>query len=480
MPFPFTLPTTSSFSFSSSFESSSHPSLPLSATTHRGVLRDCLKKHKRLPPLSRSTDLPSILQAIESYLPYLLALDAGLSSKRILGEEIDVILSNSPLLEWRPILASSGIPGREPPRLKLKSLEYEIAFTLSALAYTHTLLSRAALQPLYSTASSSPESSARTSYIQNATKSLLLASSIHAHISERLSSIIATPPAADLSTPAHSGLSSLAHAEATLLAVLKDDPYPAALAQTLNKNDKDWMIRAPSIPKVRAHLFARLCLAASEHASKAAALLRSAGKVDEELLTYIEDLRIVGRAKACRFFGVDSELGGETGTGLAWLKGAKSTLRMDTKESSSSKTSSKFSLSRMKKEISERREEKRVEKGRDWGADAGRAEEGRILEYLEAKWTKMNDTVNTQMIPAEGPLLAGMPSGRDIHMVAVWRGPELDEGQLRGLRAPLGPREDRGAGDGSSESSSEDEGEGEVVGAFPGTTGDYAGSGKYF
>lgn len=479
MPFPFTLPTTSAISFSHCFESSSHPSLSLTASTYRGVLRDALKKHKRLPPASKSVDLSSILQTLEAYIPYLLALDAGLSCKVITGEETDVILTSSPAFEWRPILSSAPVPGREPPRLKLKSLEYEIAFTLASLAYTHTLLSRAALHPLYSTATASPTQEARVAAIQNATKSLLLASSIHIYISSRLSLISTPSPPADLSTPAHSALASLAHAEATLLAVLKDDPYPASLAQALNRNDKEWMIRAAEIPKVRAHLFARLCLAASEHASKAVALLKSAGRVDEDLVAYVEDLRIVGRAKACRFFGVDSELGGETGIGIAWLHAAKSTLMIEIQNTSSSK--SKFSLSRMRKDISEKREEKRIEKGGDWGADAGRAEEGRVVEFLESKWTKMNDTINTQIVPPEGPLLAGMPSGRDIHVVKPWHEPELDESVLFRLRAPpVGEEEGRDLGEDSSDDEWQPGKERTVAGAFPGSKTNYAGSGSYY
>ncbi len=31
----------------------------------------------------------------------------------------------------------------------------------------------------------------------------------------------------------------------------------------------------------------------------------------------------------------------------------------------------------------------------DWGDDAGREEEGRVIDMLEAKWVKMNDTVTS-------------------------------------------------------------------------------------
>ncbi|KAL1998215.1 hypothetical protein VTN02DRAFT_6628 [Thermoascus thermophilus] len=76
------------------------------------------------------------------------------------------------------------------------------------------------------------------------------------------------------------------------------------------------------------------------------------------------------------------------------------------------------------------------------GDDAGREEEGRVLEMLEAKWVKMNDTINTQPIPPSTNLLANLPSGRDIHAPpAPYTPPSLDEDQLVRMRAPPGDDE---------------------------------------
>jgi len=396
MPFPFNLPTTSSFSFSNYFGSDPHPSLPLSASTYRGVLRDALKKHKRLPPSEQSPHLSTVLLALNNYIPYLFAVDSGLGSQTVAGEELDVVLKSTPTLEWRPTLSDSSIPGREKGRLKIQSLEYEIYFVLSSLAYTYTLLSRSSLHPLYSSATSSPTTEARTLAIQTATKHLLSAASIHSYLSNRSDSVSSPPPCIDITKSTFSALSSLALAEATLLAVLKDDPYPAAVAQDRNKNDKEWMIKAPDIPKVRAHLFARLCLAAAEHASNALSLLNASagkgvGKIDGALLSYVEDLRRSGRGKACRFFGIDAELGGKTGEGIAWLRAGMHELGFNGQEEGKKG----LSFGRLKKGWEEKREEKRLEKGSHWGADAGRAEEQRVLEMLEKKWGKMNDTVGS-------------------------------------------------------------------------------------
>jgi hypothetical protein len=58
------------------------------------------------------------------------------------------------------------------------------------------------------------------------------------------------------------------------------------------------------------------------------------------------------------------------------------------------KKSGGVGLGRLKKEWSEKREDKKVERGVNWGTDAGKLEETRVIEMLEAKWTKQNDTVS--------------------------------------------------------------------------------------
>lgn len=491
MPFPFTLPTTSSFSFSTYFNSDSHPSLPLSASTYRGVLRDTLKKHKRLSPSEQSSNLTSVLLALNNYLPYLLAIDDGLGSQPVASEELDVVLKSTPTLEWRPTLSDKPIPGKENARLKIQSLEYEIYFVLQTLGYTYTLLSRVSLHPLYSSATASPSPEQRTLAITTATKNLLTGASIHDYIATRSDQVSSTTPCIDITKSTSRALSSLSLAEATLLAVLKDDPYPAAVAQDRNKNDKEWMIKAPEIPKVRAHLFARLCLAAAEHAANALSLLQASsgkqGKIDGDLLKYVEDLRRTGRGKACRFFGIDAELGGQTGAGIAWTKAGMHELGLVSKDEGKKG----LSFGRMRKGWDEKREDKRVEKGAQWGADAGRAEEGRVLEMLGMKWNKMNDTVrpffsvlekstdnrkiNTQGIPLIGPLMASMPSGREIHSLKSWSPPALDASILERMRAPPDRADDYG-----SNASSDDETPQDPVGAFPGTKADYSSSGSYY
>lgn len=309
------------------------------------------------------------------------------------------------------------------------------------------------------------------------------------------------PPCADISAATARAQAHLALAEATLLAVLKDDPYPAVVAQDRNKNDTEWMYKAPEIPKVRVHLFARLCLAASEHAAKAHSLCAwqvapssgvgvtsgirfgkgkkggeeseealsggsgGGGKLSEGFVRYLEDLRRTSRAKACRFFGIDAELDGQTGNAIGWLHAALQELGMEVKDASKKSSG----LSKLKKDWTEKREDRKVDKGTTWGADAGRLEEVRIIEMLEAKWTKQNDTVRkcslstlirdiqdervsnhariqmfTQPITPPGSLLAQMPSAREIHTLKPFDVPMLDSRTLEAMRAPPDGSDDFG------------------------------------
>jgi hypothetical protein len=393
MPFPFVLPTTSSFAFSSSFNCETHPSLPLNASTYRGVVRDTLKKHKRLPPPSQPPNLPTVVSSINCYLQHLFAFDAALKHHPVQGEIIGITPTSTPAIEWRPTLSDNAVPGKELARVKIQSLEYELFFSLSTLGYAYTNLARAALHPLYVTSSAPVGTQERTTAIQNATKHLLDAASVHDYLARRAESFVTGPPCADISASTTRALASLALAEATLLAVLKDDPWPAVVAQDRNKNDREWMYKAPEIPKVRAHLFARLCLAASDHAAQASALCKTTSKgtskLNESLVRYIDDLQKSARAKACRFFGIDAELSGQTGSALGWIESGLQELGVELKDAKKG-----LSLTRMKKGWSEKREDKRVEKSTSWGSDGGKLEESRILETLHEKWTKVNDTVS--------------------------------------------------------------------------------------
>ncbi|KAJ5090992.1 hypothetical protein N7532_009676 [Penicillium argentinense] len=495
MVYAFTLPTTSPLAFQSFIASPTHPSLPQAASTARHALRLALKAHKRLPPGSRQdAHLPTVLSALTEYIPFLFAIVRGLhgrSASGVLntsgaaevpqsGDEIEIVLRAEIESAWKPTLStSSGIsikpvathstgPGRaRGGRLSGRGIDFEVAFTLTTLGYVLSRLARVCVvESLY--AATTPTSEQRAVAIQTATKNLLQASSVHGLLASSPALTAATSSTVpDINASTQSALASLALAEATLLAVLKDDAYITACIQARNPNDREWMVRAPEIPKVRALLFARLCVRAAEYAEQAAAGLSAAGtgagtagRLDEEITRYAGALGRVARARACRFFGIDAELAGKVGEGIAWLRAANTPLgRRNVGVSSlaagdeTGATTSKGGFSRLKREWTERREERKIEKDAggsrnkkgslDPGDDAGRGEEGNVIDMLETKWVKMNDTINTQLIPASAPLLANLPSGRDIHSPpAPYKPPLLDSDQLLHMRAPPDENQD--------------------------------------
>lgn len=101
---------------------------------------------------------------------------------------------------------------------------------------------------------------------------------------------------------------------------------------------------------------------------------------------------------------------------------------------------------------------------------------------LEKKWVKMNDTVGIQAIPPIEPLLASIPSGREYHTPKPYKLPTLDASIITRMRAPPDPSDPGFAGN-EDDSADEDDrlaGGADPVGAFPGTSDDYAGDRNYY
>ncbi|KAL4799910.1 pH-response regulator protein palC [Aspergillus venezuelensis] len=499
MVYAFDLPTTSHLSFQTVLSSRTHPSLPQSTTTARHALRLTLKAHNRLPRgPQRDSHLTSVLSALNDYLPYLVTISQGLQSKHLdATEEIEIIQHADFEPEWRATIASSPLSFKSKSsrptagRTRGPGAPYELAFTLTTLGYVLSSLARSGVtRTLYAT--STPAAEQRTAAIQNATKHLLHASTIHSLLSSSPYFTISLEGTAvpDLAPATQAALSSLALAEATLLAVLKDDSYVVACIQARNPNDKDWMVRAPEVPKVRAHLFARLCIRAAEYAEQAATGLGSVGVstegrkagINEDIVKYARVLGLVARARACRFFGVDAELSGKIGEGIAWLRAAKGVLGIrSTAPTSTDEPTKSRGFSKLKQGFKERREERRMEKGAGAagerlekgelgpGDNAGREEEVRVLEMLETKWVRMNDTINTHLIPSSADYVATLPSGRDVlPPQPPYTPPSLDEEHLARMRAsPTELELSPGSDIEDSDVESPEAGEAAAPGAFP-------------
>jgi len=472
MPFPFILSTTSHLSFQQHFTSSTHPSLPLAATVQRNLLRLTLKAHKRLPSNDQAGNLTEVLSALTTYLTHLGTIDLAISGRSINDEDVDVALVKDVEAEWRPVLSSSGIPGRNADRVRGQGLDYELYFVHQTYAAVQNLLARQALRELH--ASSVPSTEQRTAALQSATRYIKTAHTIHAFLLSRASSSDGPPElphaAVDILIPVQSALHRLAQAEFNVLNAFKDDPYPAIVMRARNELDKEWMIKAPDIPRTRAQVLTRLCIGAAEHAAGASATLKAEGRrISHDLIEYVDDLRRTARARACRFQAIDADSRGETGKGIAWIYAALNELGMDiTTKDGSSKQSS---LSKFKVALQERKEDKRINKGSArWGSDAGKAEEVRILEYLERKMVKSNDTLHFQKVPEWKALLTTLPSGMNMPPGnETWRPPTLSEDELAQMRAP--PEHDTVLQDSSGDE--EENVRGGPAGTFPGTHAEY-------
>ncbi|CAG8542782.1 1181_t:CDS:2 [Paraglomus occultum] len=125
MSFPYPLPTTGSISFADFLQDADNKYYTeiSEATAQRGRLRLDLKEAKRA---EGAKDYNKIIQAIDDYLPYLLAIVDCLESGEVkLRKEIET--------SWRCSLSDSIL--REKPRVACKGIYYELIFVLLTYGY---------------------------------------------------------------------------------------------------------------------------------------------------------------------------------------------------------------------------------------------------------------------------------------------------------------------------------------------------------
>ncbi len=386
---------------------------------------------------------------------------------------------------------SSGVPpfqpGRRAPgplggRWRQRGVDGELLFALHVRACALTLLAREELRPLLRTDVAPPEPEDRKRGAGAAMRLLMQAHAAHTRAAE-----LASAPegggsggAPDVAAQTQRGLAALALAEATAFAVLNDDPFPVAVAEQTNRHSREWMYRSAGVGVTRARILGRVCVAAAGHASSAAGALKNVAGLEAGVGVYCDSLYMVCRAKAARFNGIAAEGEGNTGEGIAWIQAAKKELGVKEKP-----------LPRVLQNWKDKKEAERIEKGRmRWGYDAGRGDEGRVLDMVEKKWAKVNDTVSIskrrykvrlgltsqqmtmQKIPSFQALLASMPSGRECQQPTTFSIPLLPESALAALR---GPPEPKSSGWVDSDESGSNEGDStDPVGAFPGTAKNYS------
>ena len=499
MPFPFTLPTASAVSFPRHYVSVAYPSLPLACSTYRGILRDALKSHKRLPASAQGANIKHIISVTTEYLSYLQFLYKALQS----GDVSPIPTAPEFETAWTPTLASTtlfGVPSSR-ARARGRGLGYEIFWAYSTLAYAHTVQARVLLIGFLSppSPSPSPETSSAPQLLPQAINHVLTSASIFSYL-------LSLPPPQQLrsgneknalslphniSQPMLSSLASISLASATLLAVLKTDPYPAYLAITSHtrNNDtadaysKEYLYNPPNPPKgVKAMLFSRLCIAASEHATKAQGAISDiirAGTVNEDYVRYIDELRRAARARGCRFLGVDAEAQGRPGEGIAWIRLARETL---TGTVSTSSLSIDEQEGKGKKTLASRIEKLRLSKSPSpsppssftlsspqtttSGSGGGLPfhldpcttySEFQVIESLDAKWTKMNDNLTFEKVPLTNTLVAKIPGGREVHTVQQFAPVQLGEDSVNQLRRGVSDPHQASLGGFAADSSDEEE-----------------------
>jgi len=461
MPFPFTLPTTSMVSFSQHYTSPAYPSLPLSCTTHRGILRDSLKGHKRLSPSAQGANIKHIINVTTEYISYLQFLQEALKS----GDASPIPTIPEIETEWRPTLSSStrfGITQSE--RRKGKGLEYEVFWAYSTLAYAHTIQARALLMEFLSPTTSFPDSAA-SPLLPQATNHILTSGQIFQYL------LTLTPPIAtagdeknsipvNICEPMLSSLSSISLASATLLAVLRTDPYPTYLAITgipgsKKNNDiyaKEYLYSPPLPPTgVKAMLYSRLCIAASEHAVRAQGVISDlirAGAINEEYVRYLEDLKRVAKARGCRFLGVDAEAQGRLGEGLGWIKLGKEFLGGTTPTTSSNDDKEKKTLASRIEKLRLSKFPPQLSSSQSSSSSTQNSagvlppnldpctvhSELQTIEGLDAKWSKTNDKLVFEKVPATNSLVSKIPGGREIHDIKAYSPVKLGIESINTLR----------------------------------------------
>ncbi|KAK6519566.1 hypothetical protein TWF281_003391 [Arthrobotrys megalospora] len=469
MTFAFILPTTSPVNFTTSFASSSAPSLPSATTTRRALLRDTLKRFKRLTPAEQYNNLPSLLSSVSEYLPYLYTVDAYITSQ-------DITPLTEFETEWRAVLSRRTVP-TELPRIRRKGLDYEICFATATLAYVHTLRARTFLATAIQAPPPTDNNATNTSVhlINQAKDQMLTAASIFLYLQNRSATSergVAgmQPMPADVTTSIYNALWSLCLASATLLAVLKDDPYPSIVALQHDKNSKEWMYKAPTMPtRGRSLLLARLCMYSADMAGKAAAGVAATPSSGAELKGYCEDLAKTAKAKACRFLGVDAEGQGKLGEAIGWVLAGKEVLGMVV-----GGEGDKGKLGRGLDMLKKAREERKMEKAPMealLGPDAGKMEEAMVLNELERRWRRINDSVNFHKVEPTSSLLAMLPTGRPVFPEnQTWTPPKLSSSELLQLQtqAPNGGEIDWTGVDDSDDDDIDARGEGSMPpGGFP-------------
>jgi hypothetical protein len=90
----------------------------------------------------------------------------------------------------------------------------------------------------------------------------------------------------------------------------------------------------------------------------------------------------------------------------------------------------------------------------------------------------MHSQVDVQVVPPSDPLVANLPSGRDVFEAEPYQPPRLEEDILSKMRAPPDMIDRRGADD--SDSDDDMQVHKDPVGAYPGMKQEYTQANTYY
>ncbi|KAK9461397.1 uncharacterized protein V1516DRAFT_691372 [Lipomyces oligophaga] len=364
--FPFSLPTTGAFSFSSHISSTEYYQLLADADVHRAHLRDILKRAKR----NNTQDVIEVVKTLEDYIPILFSIQTGIDN----GE---LSLDSEIVTTWRmPISPSQFHKMGDNQRISGSTIVYEISMTL--LTYALSLMSLA--EETFQASDSDDK-------WKQCTAHLLSAQSVLTYLNSHPAQTYTIVPI-DLQSSTLSPLITTISGSLHLLILYKSLSSAKSAASTAS-----------------ASLMSRVSIYALEKFSTALALLPPSLR-REPIENWLQDAKSYSSGLAQRFMAIDSEAKGQTGAAIALCAAGISDLKsgsmitkskdiLSKKPNLSNRSTSNASLS--KTYIKSKIKQLRLE-----------------LENMESSYRNQNDKVLFQQVPDMKEVKRTWPSGREV------------------------------------------------------------------
>ncbi|KAI8075326.1 BRO1 domain-containing protein [Gongronella butleri] len=362
MSYQFSLPTTGAVSFGDFFEGGYTSELS-DASAQRGRLRTVLKGLKKESQDAR--DLTGVINTIDDYLPYLLAIVNCLESDEL------QIKTTAFETSWRSTLSDHIIhTGSNAPRIIGAGIHYELIFVLLTYAYATSLQGS---EYVHAIQQIQADSTAPAMTYNKAADALNTAAGIFLYVADQ---VIPKAQHAKKDAPVETlrdvavALSKMTLADAQSVAINK-----ALCHGNLSKS-----------------LAAKLYLGVAGQYEMAYGLISSVKEVTSELKKYLLDGTLFYKAMAKKYLALDAHDNQKMGVAVGFLRECKADL----------KSVQQLSLSK-------------PHQMRKSTAVAARAlkEEESVNDLLQ-RFNLINDTVSYQSVPTRQDLQRMIPSGRSV------------------------------------------------------------------